>query len=122
MEHKSLRRPEVLERTRVVWLEHPRWTRDKRKKWALALGRIRKLLMKVRDEERRKEEEGSELEGRVEMARRRIHHDHSEEARLLFEEAVMTQRKKEQEEAEIASRIRKDSKGVIKLIPKNGKK
>ncbi|KAL3683131.1 hypothetical protein R1sor_001153 [Riccia sorocarpa] len=38
------------------------------------------------------------------MARRRIQHDHSEEARKLFEEAVTTQRKKEHEDAEICRR------------------
>ncbi|KAL3675831.1 hypothetical protein R1sor_025779 [Riccia sorocarpa] len=100
MDYRMLMKAEVLARAKEVWQEHPRWTKDKRKRWALALGRIRKLLMEVRDEERRREEEGGVLEERVEIARRRAQYDQSDEARELFEQAITSLRQKEHEEAE----------------------
>ncbi|KAL3692124.1 hypothetical protein R1sor_005775 [Riccia sorocarpa] len=100
MEHKKLMKVEVLERARTIWQDHPSWARDKRKRWSLALGRIRKLLMEVRDVERRREEEGGPLEERVEKARRRVEYDHSAEAKAEFEEAFTLLRQKEHEEAE----------------------
>ncbi|KAL3695821.1 hypothetical protein R1sor_009897 [Riccia sorocarpa] len=54
MDFKMLNRAEVLIRTRTRWLEHPNWARDKRKGWSLALGRIRKLLMEVREDDKRR--------------------------------------------------------------------
>ncbi|KAL3687388.1 hypothetical protein R1sor_013697 [Riccia sorocarpa] len=104
MEHKILRKPKVLERAKVVLLEYLRWAKDKRKKWSLALGRIRKLLMEVRDEDKRSEEEGGTLEEMIETARRRIQHDHLEEARKQFEEIITEQRKKAHEEVESCRR------------------
>ncbi|KAL3690516.1 hypothetical protein R1sor_016825 [Riccia sorocarpa] len=100
MDYKVLMQPEVLEIAKAVWLEHPSWAKDKRKGWALALGRIRKLLMEVRTEERRKERELHILESTVEEARNRIQQDDSIEAREEFEESLMTLRKKEQKRAE----------------------
>ncbi|KAL3688791.1 hypothetical protein R1sor_015100 [Riccia sorocarpa] len=99
MEHKMLMKPEVLERATGVWLDHPLWAKDKRKRWALALSRIRKLLMEIRDEERRREDENGRMEERLEIARIMIHHHYSEEARKLFEDAVTAQRQREHEEA-----------------------
>ncbi|KAL3685574.1 hypothetical protein R1sor_003596 [Riccia sorocarpa] len=100
MEYKMLMKPEVLARAKGVWIDHPRWAKDKRKRWTLALGRIRKLLMDIRDEERRREEATRGTEERLEAARKRVHHDQSEEAKQLFEEAVTAQRRREHEEAE----------------------
>ncbi|KAL3679689.1 hypothetical protein R1sor_022645 [Riccia sorocarpa] len=100
MEYKMLMKPEVLARAKGVWIDHPRWAKDKRKRWTLALGRIRKLLMDIRDEERRREEANGGTEERLEVARNRLQHDHSEEAKQLFEEAVTAQRRREHEEAE----------------------
>ncbi|KAL3691346.1 hypothetical protein R1sor_004997 [Riccia sorocarpa] len=77
MDCRKLMRPDVLERAKEAWQAHPRWAKDSRKKWTLALGRIRRLLMDVRDEEKRREEEGQILEEEVENARRRIEHDQS---------------------------------------------
>ncbi|KAL3679847.1 hypothetical protein R1sor_022803 [Riccia sorocarpa] len=54
-------------------------------------GRIRKLLMDIRDEERRREEATGGTEERLEAARKRVQHDQSEEAKQLFEEAVTVQ-------------------------------
>ncbi|KAL3684173.1 hypothetical protein R1sor_002195 [Riccia sorocarpa] len=104
MDYKTLRRTEVLDRATATWQEHPNWVRDKRKLWSLALGRIRKLLMSVRQEERRREEEEGSLEDRVEEARRRVHYDHSEEAKSEFEEAVTALRKKKHDEADHSRR------------------
>ncbi|KAL3683215.1 hypothetical protein R1sor_001237 [Riccia sorocarpa] len=100
MEYRTLMRAEVLARAKEKWQEHPRWAREKRKRWSLALGRIRKLRMEVRDEDRRRDTEGSSLEDRVERARRRVQQDQSEEAKEDFEEAVTTLRQREHEEAE----------------------
>ncbi|KAL3676258.1 hypothetical protein R1sor_026206 [Riccia sorocarpa] len=100
MEHEMLMKTEVLERAKIAWLEHPRWAKDKRKRWALALGRIRKLLMEVRDEEKRREEEIGGLDEQLEHARSRMQHDHSQAAREQFEGALTAQRQKEHEEAE----------------------
>ncbi|KAL3699083.1 hypothetical protein R1sor_017105 [Riccia sorocarpa] len=100
MEYKMLMKPEVLARAKGVWIDHPRWAKDKRKRWTLALGRIRKLLMDIRDEERRREEANGGTEERLEAARKRVQHDHSKEAKQLFEEAVTAQRRREHEEAE----------------------
>ncbi|KAL3687404.1 hypothetical protein R1sor_013713 [Riccia sorocarpa] len=86
MEFKVLMRPEVLERAKRIWSEHPSWAKDKRKRWALALGRIRKLLMEVREEDKRSCEDRKTMEDRVEAARLRIQHDHSASAREEFEE------------------------------------
>ncbi|KAL3680493.1 hypothetical protein R1sor_023449 [Riccia sorocarpa] len=104
MEYKILMKLEVLDRARIAWREHPHWAKDKRKRWALALGRIRKLLMEVRLEEKRKEEEKGNQEDRLEAARRRIHQDRSLEAREELEEALTELRKKEHQEAEQCSR------------------
>ncbi|KAL3678603.1 hypothetical protein R1sor_021559 [Riccia sorocarpa] len=60
----------------------------------------RKLLMDIRDEERRREETNGGTEERMEVARNRVQHDHSEEAKQLFEEAITAQRRREHEEAE----------------------
>ncbi|KAL3677184.1 hypothetical protein R1sor_027132 [Riccia sorocarpa] len=100
MEHKMLMKADVLERARKIWQEHLRWARDKRKRWSLALGRIRKLLMNVRYAERRRDEEGGPLEDRVQQARRIVEHDHSAEAKAEFEEEVTSLRQKEHEEAD----------------------
>ncbi|KAL3684504.1 hypothetical protein R1sor_002526 [Riccia sorocarpa] len=100
MEYKMLMKPDVLPRAKGVWIDHPRWAKDKRKRWTLALGRIRKLLMDIRDEERRREEATGGTEERLEAARKRVQHDQSEEAKQLFEEAVTAQRSREHEEAE----------------------
>ncbi|KAL3699682.1 hypothetical protein R1sor_017704 [Riccia sorocarpa] len=99
-EYKMLMKPEVLARAKGVWIDHPRWAKDKRKRWTLVLGRIRKLLMDIRDEERRREEATGGTEERLEAARKRVQHDQSEEAKQLFEEAVTAQRRREHEEAE----------------------
>ncbi|KAL3696464.1 hypothetical protein R1sor_010540 [Riccia sorocarpa] len=45
MDCKTLMKTDILARARATWQEHPTWAKDKRKRWALALGRIRKLLM-----------------------------------------------------------------------------
>ncbi|KAL3679560.1 hypothetical protein R1sor_022516 [Riccia sorocarpa] len=104
MDFKSLMRPEVLERAKIAWQNHPSWAKDKRKRWTLALGRIRKLLMEVREEDSKKDVEFSSLETRVEEARMRIQNDNSVERREEFEEAVTTLRKKEQERADLCRR------------------
>ncbi|KAL3679018.1 hypothetical protein R1sor_021974 [Riccia sorocarpa] len=100
MEFKTLMRVEVLERAKAVWQAHPTWAKDKRKRWAFALGRIRKLLMDVREEDKKSWEDVSELESTVEAARRRSQNDQSEDARKELEEAVTKLRSREHEEAE----------------------
>ncbi|KAL3693206.1 hypothetical protein R1sor_006857 [Riccia sorocarpa] len=100
MDCRMLMWSEVLDRVRTIWQEHLTWARDKRKRWTLALGRIRKLLMELRNGKRSWEEDHNHLEVRVDDARRRIHQDHSAVAREEFEEAVTTLRKREQELAE----------------------
>ncbi|KAL3694277.1 hypothetical protein R1sor_007928 [Riccia sorocarpa] len=100
MEFKMLLREDVLERAKLVWQEHPTWAKDKRKRWALALGRIRKLLMDVRDEDKGKFVDRKDLETRVELARRRVQEDQSEAAREEFEGAVQLLRTREHEEVE----------------------
>ncbi|KAL3682862.1 hypothetical protein R1sor_000884 [Riccia sorocarpa] len=100
MDYKTLMMTEVLSRAKEKWQEHPSWARDKWKRWSLALGRIRKLLMEVRDEDRRRETEDNNLDDRVERARKRVQHDHSKEAKEDFEEAITELRRKEHEEAE----------------------
>ncbi|KAL3687462.1 hypothetical protein R1sor_013771 [Riccia sorocarpa] len=68
---------------------HPSWAKDKRKRWTLALGRIRLLLlMEVREDDKRKEEVNDGPEQRVEATRRRIEQDQSMEAREEFEREV----------------------------------
>ncbi|KAL3690426.1 hypothetical protein R1sor_016735 [Riccia sorocarpa] len=44
MDVRALRKEGVLERAKAAWVAHPRWAKDKRKRWALALRRIRMLL------------------------------------------------------------------------------
>ncbi|KAL3677792.1 hypothetical protein R1sor_020748 [Riccia sorocarpa] len=61
--------------------------------------KIRKFLMDVKNEDKRREEAAGNLDDRVEYARIRIQQDHSEEARLMFEEAITKQRRKEHQEA-----------------------
>ncbi|KAL3683681.1 hypothetical protein R1sor_001703 [Riccia sorocarpa] len=100
MDCKKLMRPDVIERAKETWQAHPRWAKDTRKRWTLALGRIRRLLMDVRDEEKRREEKRQNLEEEIETARRRIEHDQSVEAREFFEKAITSLRRKEHKEAE----------------------
>ncbi|KAL3677358.1 hypothetical protein R1sor_027306 [Riccia sorocarpa] len=71
MDAGALKKDGVLERAKAVWAAHPSWAKDKRKRWALALGRIRSLLMEVRNEERRGRLDMSALEERVEETRGR---------------------------------------------------
>ncbi|KAL3692273.1 hypothetical protein R1sor_005924 [Riccia sorocarpa] len=87
---------QILEKAKGVWQAHPSWAKDKRKRWTLALGRIRKLLMEVREDDKRKEEVYGGPEQRVETARRRIEQDQSMEAREEFKEAVVAARRREQ--------------------------
>ncbi|KAL3680581.1 hypothetical protein R1sor_023537 [Riccia sorocarpa] len=100
MDFKVLMREDVLGRAKTVWEEHPSWARDKRKRWALALGRIRKLLMEVRKEDRIGYMDLKELEEKAEEARSRIQVDNSREAAEAFEETITTLRKREHQEAE----------------------
>ncbi|KAL3684230.1 hypothetical protein R1sor_002252 [Riccia sorocarpa] len=100
MDFKVLMREDVLGKAKTVWEEHPSWARDKRKRWALALGRIRKLLMEVRKEDRIGYMDLKELEEKAEEARSRIQIDNSREAAETFEEAITTLRKREHQEAE----------------------
>ncbi|KAL3694987.1 hypothetical protein R1sor_008638 [Riccia sorocarpa] len=79
MDCKAFGKEDVLEEAKEVWRAHPRWARDKRKRWALALGRIRKLLMEVRSEASRERLDMSLLEDKVEEARSRVQHDQSVE-------------------------------------------
>ncbi|KAL3683679.1 hypothetical protein R1sor_001701 [Riccia sorocarpa] len=99
LDFRTFMRVEVLEKSKGVWQDHPSWAKDKRKRWTLALGRIRKLLMEVREDDRRKEEVYGGPEQRVETTRRRIEQDQSREAREEFEESVVAARRREQEQA-----------------------
>ncbi|KAL3680463.1 hypothetical protein R1sor_023419 [Riccia sorocarpa] len=118
MDFKAFKKEGVLDRAKEAWVAHPRWARDKRKRWALALGRIRKLLMEVRNDANRGRVDISLLEEKVEEARGRVQHDQSEEARSLFEEAVTTLRRREQEEAEQWARLNLQKSIVMQLSPR----
>ncbi|KAL3687845.1 hypothetical protein R1sor_014154 [Riccia sorocarpa] len=100
MDFKMLKRTEVIIRAKTRWLEHPSWTRDKRKRWSLALGIIRKLLMKVQEDDKRRVLPLRNLEEHVEDVRLRVKHDTSIEAKEMFEEAITKLRRREHEEAE----------------------
>ncbi|KAL3697985.1 hypothetical protein R1sor_012061 [Riccia sorocarpa] len=95
MDARALKKDAVLDRAKAVWAAHPSWAKDKRKRWALALGRIRSLLMEVRNEEIRGRLDMSALEERVEETRGQVQSDNSKEAKTLFEEAESTLRRRE---------------------------
>ncbi|KAL3698065.1 hypothetical protein R1sor_012141 [Riccia sorocarpa] len=46
--------PGVLQKAEERWREHPTWARDPRKKWALALGRLRQLATHGRAQQARR--------------------------------------------------------------------
>ncbi|KAL3677415.1 hypothetical protein R1sor_027363 [Riccia sorocarpa] len=100
LDFKKFMKAEVFEKMKITWHEHIKWAKEKRKQWTFALGRIRKLLMDVKEEEKRKEEEDKGLETRAEAARLRVQYDHSQEAREEFEEVVELARRREHEQAQ----------------------
>ncbi|KAL3681754.1 hypothetical protein R1sor_024710 [Riccia sorocarpa] len=84
---RALQKDGVLERAKECWNDHPRWARDKRKRWAFALGRIRRLLMEVRNEGKRSRVNSSVLEEKVEEAR-----EHEETDEVLSRRRTVTGR------------------------------
>ncbi|KAL3676295.1 hypothetical protein R1sor_026243 [Riccia sorocarpa] len=54
MNFKMLEMPKVLASAMNIWQEHPSWAKDERKRWALAQGRIKKLLMEFREVDKRR--------------------------------------------------------------------
>ncbi|KAL3689641.1 hypothetical protein R1sor_015950 [Riccia sorocarpa] len=105
MEFKTLMKTDILARVRATWQEHPTWAKDKRKRWALALCRIRKLLMEVRREEKRMEEEKEKLEDIVERVRLRIQEEGPSKVMEEFEEVVSALRAKHVQEEMTALEI-----------------
>ncbi|KAL3686774.1 hypothetical protein R1sor_013083 [Riccia sorocarpa] len=104
MDFKMFIREEVLTRARASWLDHPTWARDKRKRWSLALGRIRRLLMEVKEDDKRRILPIRTLEEKVECARLRVQQDTTVEAKESFEEAITNLRRREHEDAELCRR------------------
>ncbi|KAL3677440.1 hypothetical protein R1sor_027388 [Riccia sorocarpa] len=50
MDERLLRREGVMEKIKKAWESHPYWARDRRKRWGLALGRLRDILMEEKAE------------------------------------------------------------------------
>ncbi|KAL3676996.1 hypothetical protein R1sor_026944 [Riccia sorocarpa] len=76
-----MNKQEVIKKAERVWLQHPSWARDDRKRWALGLGRIRKLLMAERDKQDREEEDTLTLQQKLQQLRLEIQEGGSEHRR-----------------------------------------
>ncbi|KAL3689266.1 hypothetical protein R1sor_015575 [Riccia sorocarpa] len=62
-------REEVRQEARDTRQDHPSWARDARKRWALALGRVRKVLMEERKRSDRQDENMIKLQVQLNRAR-----------------------------------------------------
>ncbi|KAL3696088.1 hypothetical protein R1sor_010164 [Riccia sorocarpa] len=84
-----MKNPEVLQKIRREWENHPVWARDARKKWYLALGRVRKILKECRDKQNQEVPEAAEIRRRLEEARLAVQDCPSTDNRKEFEIALV---------------------------------
>ncbi|KAL3701794.1 hypothetical protein R1sor_019816 [Riccia sorocarpa] len=83
--------------------DHPVWARDGRKRWYLAIGRIRGILKACRDRQKQELPEAIVIQNRLAEARVRIQADPSEENTKLFEDTLAMGRRREQVDARICT-------------------
>ncbi|KAL3675882.1 hypothetical protein R1sor_025830 [Riccia sorocarpa] len=101
--------PSPVLKGRTIWRDHPSCVRDARKKWALALGRIRLLLMKVRDNQNKEVEEVADLQGQLQKLRMECQREATRSNQQEFEKVLEKIRQREKLEVQITrvrSRIR----------------
>ncbi|KAL3686887.1 hypothetical protein R1sor_013196 [Riccia sorocarpa] len=65
-------REEVQQKVRSTWEDHPTWAKDGRKRWALALGRVRIVLMEERKRRDREDEDVVKLQEQLNRCRREM--------------------------------------------------
>ncbi|KAL3689197.1 hypothetical protein R1sor_015506 [Riccia sorocarpa] len=66
---------DTFSRAKEVWEQHPAWARDPRKRWVLALGRLRQLLMEELDKQDKDSEEVTVLATKLHDIRIQLHED-----------------------------------------------
>ncbi|KAL3682896.1 hypothetical protein R1sor_000918 [Riccia sorocarpa] len=92
----------VLQAAEEEWRNHPGRARDERKRWALALGRIRKLLMVERDRQDVETEEVEVLQNMLHKIRTDLQRQDTSRKRVEFEETMKKLRLREKLDAQIA--------------------
>ncbi|KAL3680726.1 hypothetical protein R1sor_023682 [Riccia sorocarpa] len=108
-------RPGVLQAAEDTWRNHPHWVRDECKKWAMALGRIRALLMKERDNQNRDTEEVEVLQTQLQ---RILHERPTEDNKNEFETAKQAQENITVLRLEDGSTITEEE-DIFKLVEEN---
>ncbi|KAL3684704.1 hypothetical protein R1sor_002726 [Riccia sorocarpa] len=79
-------REEVKAECADVWADHPWWATYHRKKWGLALARVRSVLLKQKKVQRADELEAEALYPKLSEVRIRVQEEPTTENRRLFEE------------------------------------
>ncbi|KAL3680732.1 hypothetical protein R1sor_023688 [Riccia sorocarpa] len=102
MRPSLMERPGVLQKAEEIWGEHPTWARDPRKKWALALGQIRQLLMEERNKQEGEGEDVLALQTQLQTLRMEIHNDRTNGKREDFDNILLKLRQREKMDAHIA--------------------
>ncbi|KAL3675746.1 hypothetical protein R1sor_025694 [Riccia sorocarpa] len=105
MDGSLLNRDDVRTECEEVWREHPWWVSDDRKKWGLALARVRKVLLRHKNSHNRGEAEAAVIQNRLAEIRLRVQDNPSSDNKRLFEEALCDARRHEQLDTRIC-RIR----------------
>ncbi|KAL3701989.1 hypothetical protein R1sor_020011 [Riccia sorocarpa] len=90
-----MEKQEVIKEAERVWSMHPSWARDARKRWALGLGRIRRLLMAERDKQEREEEDTISLQRQLQTLRLDMQEDGGEHRREEWERVLYRLRNRE---------------------------
>ncbi|KAL3687301.1 hypothetical protein R1sor_013610 [Riccia sorocarpa] len=85
---RFMKNEEMRREVHQEWMNHPVWVRDPRKKWSMALGRIRQVFRTYKNKQESEVPEVTILQSRLETARGLIQTDPSEDNQKLFEETL----------------------------------
>ncbi|KAL3695864.1 hypothetical protein R1sor_009940 [Riccia sorocarpa] len=101
MNARYMQSQEFRQRIKETWSKHPDWAQDPRKKWSLALGRIRLIFKDHRDCQERELPEMVLLQERLARAREAIQTQQSDGSQREFETALQLIRQREKADAYI---------------------
>ncbi|KAL3687354.1 hypothetical protein R1sor_013663 [Riccia sorocarpa] len=95
MDVRHLKKEATWAEAQRVWKEHPEWATDARRKWGLALGRLKQVLRTSKLMEDSDLQEMNKLKINLELARRKIQTEDNEDNRREFLLTLNLHRKRE---------------------------